>query len=232
MYSWFKTTTSQIDVAPGLEENKNELVSTNIGKQFLQLIEKHFPTDHKLRKCINRNCIKLSYSCTKNMKNIILTHNKKVSTKQNNPAETQTSTCNCRNKQNCPLDGKCKTGAIVYRASVKDARGNTHTYIGSTKEFKDRYRNHTKSFRHKQYSKETTLAGFVWENNLGPEPNIKWEIVKRAQPYRKSSRYCDLCLTEKLSIDYELKKSRNCLNKRSDLTNRCVHRTMFRLIMA
>ena len=56
----------------------NRAVKTNIGKCFLALIDKHFPPGHRLRKTINRNCVKISYSCTKNMKAIIQAHNNKI----------------------------------------------------------------------------------------------------------------------------------------------------------
>ena len=46
--------------------NKN--VSTKIGNFFLNLIDKYFPTDHKFHKLFNRNSVKVSYSCTKNIK--------------------------------------------------------------------------------------------------------------------------------------------------------------------
>ena len=49
----------------------NESVKTSIGKQFLKLIKKHFPKHHKFNKIFNTNTIKLSYSCTTNMKNLI-----------------------------------------------------------------------------------------------------------------------------------------------------------------
>ena len=219
----------------------NNTVSTNIGKEFLKLIEKHFPKENKLRKCVNRNCIKLSYSCTKNMKSIIQGHNKKIMNEMDTQPETSRESCrpvaalnncNCRVRENCPMRGNCISGPIVYRATVEDRRGAKHTYIGSTVNFKDRFRNHTKSFRDIRYSTETTLSGFVWQNELGCEPEVKWEIIKRARPYKKGNRYCDLCITEKLYIDRELKKRANCLNKRSDLANRCVHRAQYRLTRA
>ena len=53
-------------------------VSTNIGKQFLDLIKKHFPPQNRLHKIFNRNTLKLSYSCTKNMGNIVKSHNKTI----------------------------------------------------------------------------------------------------------------------------------------------------------
>ena len=54
----------------------NSAVTTDIGKQFLTLIEKHFPRHSKYSKIFNRNSVKLSYSCTPNIKSIITSHNK------------------------------------------------------------------------------------------------------------------------------------------------------------
>ena len=53
-------------------------VSTNIGHKFLNLVDKHFPKDHKLRQIFNRNTIKISYSCMSNTKQIIDNHNKRI----------------------------------------------------------------------------------------------------------------------------------------------------------
>ena len=53
-------------------------VRTNIAKSFLCLIDKHFPKSHKLHKIFNRNNLKVSYSCTTNMANIIKNHNQKI----------------------------------------------------------------------------------------------------------------------------------------------------------
>ena len=46
-------------------------VSTNVAKKFLHLIDKHFPRDNNLHKIFNRNTVKVSYSCTQNMSQII-----------------------------------------------------------------------------------------------------------------------------------------------------------------
>jgi hypothetical protein len=43
-------------------------VNTNIGWEFLSLIDKHFPLQHKLHKIFNRNTVKISYSCMNNVK--------------------------------------------------------------------------------------------------------------------------------------------------------------------
>ena len=60
----------------------NNYVVNNIGKEFLKLINKHFPPQHKLHKILNRNSIKISYSCMPNMKAIITGHNKKLLEKE------------------------------------------------------------------------------------------------------------------------------------------------------
>jgi len=51
-------------------------VKTNIGREFLNLLEKCFPANHKFRKLFNKNNLKLSYSCSPNLKQIIDGHNK------------------------------------------------------------------------------------------------------------------------------------------------------------
>ena len=57
-------------------------VSTNVAKIFLNLIEKYFPRSSKLHKIFNTNTVKVSYSCTQNMSQIIKGHNKKIIQKE------------------------------------------------------------------------------------------------------------------------------------------------------
>ena len=78
-------------------------VWTNIAKSFLCLIDKHFPKSHKLHKIFNRNNLKVSYSCTTNMANIIQSRNRKI-LNENDKASNEKK-WNCRNKVLCPLDG-------------------------------------------------------------------------------------------------------------------------------
>ena len=81
-------------------------VKTNVAKHFLYLLNKHFGgKDHKYYKIFNRNNVKISYSCMDNLKTIISSHNKKVS----NSTVKPTRKCNCRNKNNCPLEAHCLT---------------------------------------------------------------------------------------------------------------------------
>ena len=50
-------------------------VKKNVGKIFLNLIDKHFPPSNPLHKVFNRNNVKVSYSCMENMKSTISNHN-------------------------------------------------------------------------------------------------------------------------------------------------------------
>ena len=52
-------------------------LKTKFGNRFLDLVSKYFPKHHKLYPILNRNTIKISYSCTANIKRIIQGHNKK-----------------------------------------------------------------------------------------------------------------------------------------------------------
>ena len=54
----------------------SQVVSTNVAKRFLDLLDKHFPQNNQLHKIVNRNTVKVSYSCTPNMSSIQVTHQK------------------------------------------------------------------------------------------------------------------------------------------------------------
>ena len=55
----------------------------------------------------------------------------------------------CRKANVCPLNEKCLTSNVVYKAEITTPHdGTTKEYIGMTStEFKVRYRNHKKSFK-------------------------------------------------------------------------------------
>ena len=131
--------------------NKN--VKTNIGKSFLKLIDEHFTEKHPLRQVINRNCVKISYSCTPNIEAIIQAHNTKILKKYNEATaeNMKRKTCNCRKKNECPLEGKCNTGAILYKATIESKEGEFF-YIGSTQNFKERHGNHKASLNTYQFT--------------------------------------------------------------------------------
>ena len=70
-------------------------VQTRVGKEFLSLIDKHFPKGSPLSKFVNRNTIKVSYKCALNMGTYLTRHNAKtlkIESGVNNPPPPR---CNC-----------------------------------------------------------------------------------------------------------------------------------------
>ena len=96
----------------------NKCVTPNIGSGFLNLISKHFPNHSPQAKFFHKNNIKVSYSCTSNISQIIKGHNKKIKTIHSNTHLNKQ--CNCRDKETCPLLGNCQQKNVVYRATVKN----------------------------------------------------------------------------------------------------------------
>ena len=203
-------------------------VKTNLGHKFLGLLKKHFPKDNKLHKIINKNNVKLSYSTTKNMKRVLQNHNSKILNKDITNKDKKTCSCPRDKKEECRLENKCLSKAIVYKATLQETG---HFYVGITEmEFKKRLAKHTYSFRNESDKNSTSLSHFVWSQNQAPRPNIKWEILKQSRARKPGDKECILCLEEKLEI---LKQNKNplSLNKRTELSNRCVifHRSKQKL---
>ena len=81
--------------------------------------------------------------------------------------------------------------------------------------FKERYENHKKSFRNKEYSTETDLAKYCWElKNKDAVPTVNFSIAKRVKG-KSLINSCSLCLSEKLFIIRNLDNV-NMLNKKSE----------------
>ena len=97
-------------------------VKTNIARSFLKLEDTHFPIGNKLHKIFNRNTVKVSYSCMSNVKSIITSHNTRI-IRKSQPQDISAETCNRRNKHACPLQNKCMSKDIVYKATI--STGNT-----------------------------------------------------------------------------------------------------------
>ena len=63
------------------------------------------------------------------MTNVIRRHSSKI---QKPTATTPEKKCNCRKKDDCPLDGACLTNNLVYKAIVTAAGHGNKEYIGMT----------------------------------------------------------------------------------------------------
>ena len=160
---------------------------TNIGKVFLRLLLKHFPTNNPMHKIFNKNTVKISYSCTRNIGSIISSHNKNIL----NPKQDHFG-CNCRVKADCPLEGKCLTPNIVYRADVYDLTNNeSKFYIGLAETtFKERYNNHKKDIKNERYKNNTELTKHVWSlKNQNHSYSIHWRVLNKV--FGKANKKCN-----------------------------------------
>ena len=167
----------------------------------------------------------MSYSCLPNVKQTISNDNHHLLQLHRMKESTQDSKlCNCRQKNSCPLDGKCLTKCVVYKATVTETiSNNQETYIGLTEnKFKTRFNLHKSSFKLEHKRTSATLSEHVWKlkKNKNINFNIQWEIVKKVKPFAPNDKVCKFCLQEKLSI----LRSAPCLKKRSKIFGHCNHR--------
>ena len=137
-----------------------------------------------------------------NVKLIINKHNKIVT---DPPTNNNERTWNCINKEKYPLQEKCLTNNIMYQATLTSNKDNYQhkIYHGITEtEFKQRYANHIKSFRHEKHQSDTELSNELWSiKNNNYTPNIVWEILRKHQMDNPNTKRCSLRFNEKLEIN-------------------------------
>ena len=99
----------------------------------------------------------------RNMGSMISAHNQHFLTPNN-----FSFGCNCRNKSNCPLEEECLAPKVIYQADVtNDVDDEYKFYYGLTESsFKERFRNHTKSFNHARYQNETSSTHLGTHHHL------------------------------------------------------------------
>ena len=143
--------------------------------------------------------------------------------------------CNCRDKNECPLENNCLASSVVYQALIESEVGKFN-YFGMTEgTFKKRYNGHMYDIRHPE-SNGTTLSKKIMDlQNSNRDYKVTWSIVDRAYPYTAGAKSCDLCTAEKMHIALgrkgfkELPDGCILLNKRSELMSKCRHRAKFTL---
>ena len=153
-----------------------------------------------------------------NVSQIIKQHNRNVSNKK----ENQTNPCNCRNKNECPLNGNCKVQNVIYKCTVSATQTfKQRVYLGIAKaNWKQRFS--------KKSIRTTALSSYLWDlkENHNQIPKLTWSIVRFAPGYLNISKRCLLCLHEKLLI-LNYHNPAELLNKRSKLMAKCCHENKF-----
>ena len=207
-------------------------METNIGAKFLALIDRCFPRGSIMAKVFNRNNLKISYRTLPNMKQILAKHNKKIIAKNQPKAEERECNCPRRTREagECPLQGRCLTKNNVYQATVVettvDNLEKVETYVGvCATTWKERYRNHVKSFNNPSYKGDTILSSHIWELKArGSTYTIAWKVIDRGAPFTPVTNQCMLCTKEKF---YILRKPKMAsLNKRQEVGTHCRHVAM------
>ena len=130
-------------------------VQTNIGREFLNLVGKHFPKNHRYNNIFNKSNIKVSYSCTDNLQTIIKKHDRKILETGKTPFSENNVTAGKKND--------CLTSSVVYISNVTTESDTTgKNYIGLTEgTFKQRYTQHKLSFRNRNYSNSSELSKHI-----------------------------------------------------------------------
>ena len=165
-------------------------VKSNVGKEFLKLIETAFPPSNPLHKLFTRQTLKLSYRCMPNMAQAISRHNALLL-----KGDQQTARhlpCNCMaGVATCPVQGRCQQTGVVYKATVTETgTRNVNTYIGMTgRRFKDRWQEHKHDFISVKGKEKSKLSTHIWEvKDRGEDYEVAWELIDKATTYNPTTK--------------------------------------------
>ena len=150
------------------------------------------------------------------MTSILTSHNKRILAENEKQYE-----CNCKNKDEFPLENKCLTPRVIYEADVITLNTSRKFFIGlSIPPFKECYNNHKRDFRNKRYKESTELSKYIWSfQESGTEFTIHWKTLIHVKGIKKRV-YCSLCLTEKLWLLHYFDDI-HLLNKKSEFISKC-----------
>ena len=166
----------------------------------------------------------MSYRCTPNLGLKIAAHNSKILKNEEDVGENVRS-CNCRNKDLCPVDGNCLSKSVIYQAVVTREDGVVDSYVGLTENsFKDRWTKHKSSFKTRNPKNASGLSRYIW--NLEDQKigySMKWNIISRAKPFNPASGVCRLCIREKFFIIFQPNMA--TINARNEIAGPCLHKS-------
>ena len=90
---------------------------------------------------------------------------KKLNRNVSNKKQKQTNPCNCRNKNECPLNGNCRVQKVIYKCSVSATQTFKQcVYLGIAEgNWKQRLYNHRQSFKDKKNRNGASLSSYLWD---------------------------------------------------------------------
>ena len=157
-------------------------------------------------------------------------HNHKVL--NDKPNEMGVNNCNCRNKDNCPLQTVVKQNASFIKPTltVTSLDTNKNATLAHVKQ-------HLKIVSGIIKSRSTTLNIKMirnYQKNFGKSKSamelqkLHAKIIRICPSYNPNSKRCLLCLNEKYEI--ATYKGNNLLNKRTEIINTCRQRNKYKLV--
>ena len=163
----------------------------------------------------------------KNLDNIIATHNGNILRNHVEVQPDTTTTCSCRVKYSCPLEGNCNVENVIYQAEIHPSNKplENRIYIGMAKgKWKLRYAVHKHSMKVKNSDNKTALSEHFWTlHDNGKNPVVKWSILVQTRPPEHINDRCLLCASEKIKI-LRFRNREKLLNKRNELISTCPHK--------
>ena len=205
-------------------------VKSNVGAQFLKLLDSCFLPNNPLYKIFNRHTVKISYRTTPNIQQIIVAHNRKI---LNSKKDKQEDACTCR-ANSCPVQGKCKQEGTIYQATVKHISPETRqeviqTYVGlAATTFYKRHQNHKTTLKLRDHETKSELSKHIWQlKDKKISYDLSWKIMDRAMKFTPISKTCKLCTLERYYLI--CRKESYSLNKNIEFGDECLHKRFLRL---
>ena len=173
-------------------------VETNIGKTFLNFIDKYFPKTNNFHKIFNRNNVKVRDSCLHNFDNMIKLHNNRILSEEKTQDPPKRS---WRQEDACPLEGNCLDKELIYQCTLKEnTTSDGFNCNGLTENtIKDRFYKHRNSFKYRSKVNSTEFSKHLWKmKRKGIKKSIMHRsVIDHSKPCQNRSKRCNLCLTEK-----------------------------------
>jgi hypothetical protein len=148
--------------------------------------------------------------------------------------------CNCRNKEACPYDGKCRTPIVVYQATCLTTQKK---YIGCTQQHvKTRMQQHVQDVKNlvtRNHRSDSFAAHFgkiipsnTEKSKIRQHVKIKVDILWKGLPLSCvktfGTKTCKLCAKERYAILTQLFKDPNgTINKCPEVYGACRHKPRF-----
>ena len=120
-----------------------------------------------------------------NMNNVLCNHDRlldELITRDRNP---DVGSCNCRNKEECPLGGRCNSRNVACQACIspiEHQRDEERVCIRFTAgNWKQRCYNHKHSFSNPKLRYQTAQSKYFWDlKDQGLSPQIKLKIFRHS----------------------------------------------------